>query len=316
MQSILSQGRHRKAKALFLNIVSQIKEGQDFSATLAGFPEIFSGFYTSLIRVGETSGTLPENVSRLADFLEEERDFKSNLLVITTYPALVAGLGFVTVFALLKFIVPRIVGIFEEIGQVLPLPTRVLINISDFISGFWHVSIILILAAVFLSRNIFKKPKYKLKFDRMILKVPLLGELARKIEICRMSRTLSLLLKGGLPILDCIDILVPTLSNIEFRQRMAQVKDDVKEGLSLHESMSKSAIFDDTFLNVISVGEESGRLPDVLDRLSYDYQKEINRNTKVLITILEPLLIIVMGFIIGLIVISMLLPIFQIEFNI
>ena len=243
-------------------------------------------------------------------------DFKSNLLVITTYPVLVAVLGTVTVFALLKFIVPRIVGIFEEIGQVLPLPTRVLISVSDFISGFWHIGILLIVAAVFLFRNIFKKPKFRLKLDKMIIKVPLFGELLRKIEICRMSRTLSLLLKGGLPILDCIDILVPTLANIEFRQRMAKVKDDVREGLSLHESMSRSAIFDDTFLNVISVGEESGRLPDVLDRLSYDYQKEINRNTKILITILEPLLIIIMGFIIGLIVISMLLPIFQIEFNI
>jgi len=316
LQSILSQGRHRKIKALLLDVISQIKEGQDFSATLARFPEVFSGFYTSLIRVGETSGTLPENVSRLAVFLEEERDFKSDILVITAYPALVAVLGTLTVFALLKFIVPRIVGIFEEIGQVLPLPTRILIGISNFISNYWHIGLILIFAAGFLYRNLLKKPKYKLKFDSMKIRLPLLGELTSKIEICRMSRTLSLLLKGGLPMLDCLDILSPTLANLEFRQKTAQIKQDVKEGVSLHEAMLRSGMFDETFLNVVSVGEESGRLSEVLEKLSYDYQREVNRNTKILITLLEPLLIIVMGFVIGLIVISMLLPIFQIEFNI
>lgn len=304
-----------RLKPLLLDIVSQIKSGEEFSQALKKYPHIFSPLYTSLVKIGETSGTLGENLKRIAQFLEEELDFRTNIVSILIYPCLIAGVGVLTVFTLLRFVIPKLVDIFQEIGQTLPLPTAFLINVSQLFSRYWILILGVVILLFFGGRRYFNNPHNKLQWGSFKLRMPMLGDLFKKIEVCRFSRTLSMLLRNGVPIDASLKVLVFTLSNLFFKKQIEKISERIREGVSLNEAMKKTEVFPSGFINVVTVGEETGALDKVLEAISEDYSKEINRKIKRLLTILEPFLIMSVGLIVGFVVLSMLLPIFQIDFN-
>ncbi|MCK5393985.1 MAG: type II secretion system F family protein, partial [Candidatus Omnitrophica bacterium] len=234
---------------------------------------------------------------------------------IATYPLLILTVGFLTVLVLLKFVIPKLVDIFQEIEQTLPVSTAFLVYISGIFSKYWYVFIGLMVLFVFGIKKYFKSAKNKLKWDQYKLSITVIGGVLKKIEIGRLARTLAILLKNGVSISRALVILEFTTPNLIFRQAICEIKGQINEGASLNLAMKNTGVFPMGFINAVTVGEDSGTLGEVLESLSFSYKKDIDRKIKNLMTILEPLLIIGLGLIIGFVVLSMLLPIFKIDFN-
>ncbi|MFH1771786.1 MAG: type II secretion system F family protein [Candidatus Omnitrophota bacterium] len=315
IETLVYQTEQEKLKPILLDVISEVKDGQPFSAALKKYPGIFSELYTSLVQIGETSGTLGENLRRLAEFLEEEADFKANIVSVLLYPCLILSVGVITVFVLLQFVVPKLVAVFQEIGQNLPFATKVLIGISEFFSRFGIAIAAGIVFLFFIVRKYYSNNNNRINLEKFKLKIPLLGEVIAKIEISRLARTLSILLRNGVPIDISLRVLAETISNLFFRRELSRSEKKIKEGASLSEALRDAGVFQPSFINVITVGENSGRLDSVLESVSRDYAKEINRKVRNLMSLLEPVLIMGVGLIVMFVVLSMLLPIFEIDFN-
>lgn len=315
LDTLASQTEQSKLKPVLLDVLSQVKDGQDFSYALGKYPNIFSQLYTSLVKLGETSGTLGENLRRLASFLEEDMDFRNDITSALIYPSLILVVGVIAVFVLLKFVIPELVVVFEDTGQALPLPTLLLVKLSDFVSRFSIFILAFFGFFIVAVKNHLKKLENRLKWDKFALNVPLLGDMIKKIEICRFARTLSILVRNSVPIDISLKVLSGTISNLFIRQQISGLEKAIKEGESLNVSMKKLGVFSPTFIDVITVGESSGKLGFVLESLSADYNKEVNRGIKNFMSLLEPMLILGIAIIVGFIVLAMLLPIFQMDFN-
>jgi len=315
LNTLISETEHTSLRPIILDAVAQVKEGRDFSQALEKYPRIFPELYVSLVKIGEASGTLGENLRRIAEFLEEEIDFKSNIVSILTYPLLIVGVGIATIFIILKFVIPALEGIFEEMSLQLPAITLFLVNASRFFSRFW-IFILGFIFLVFISlRRNFRSPSNRLKWDEFRTHIPLLGELLRKIELCRFTRTLSVLLKNGLALDASLGVITQTASNLFFRSQIGKAAREIEEGASLSGAMKKLSMFNSSFTDAIAVGENSGTLERVLEVLSCDYNKDINRKMKKFLNLLEPLLILGVGLIVFFVVLSMFLPILQLDFN-
>jgi len=300
---------------VIIQVIAQVKDGHDFSKALAAHPKVFSQLYVSLVKAGEVSGSLGENLKRLAEFMDEERDFRSNLVSVLTYPALIVAVGFLTVIVLLNFVIPKVVKVFSEIEQALPAPTLFLVNMSSFFTHYWLVILVLIIVAVIAGQQYLQSKAGKLNWHRTILKLPLVGDIAMRIEVCRMAKTLALLLKNGLPIDRAVNVLSFTITNTFLRSKIEVVGAQIKEGTALSDAMRNTGAFSPSFINVIKVAEDSSNLDSALFTMAESQQKEVSRRLKRVLNILEPLLILIVGLVVGFVVISMLLPIFSLDFN-
>ena len=312
--NMISRQASNKHLAVILNDVSgRIKDGGSLSDSLEAFPALFSRVYCAMIRSGEASGDMNNTLKRLADFMEEEEEFKESLRSSLAYPAFVFLVSALTVGVLLVFVIPRLVSMFEDMGQVLPMPTRILIASSGFLRNYWWVIVAGIVMLVFLFRRIYSTPQGRLSFDKFKLKMPVFGDLVLKTEVSRLMRTLSLLLSSGMPINQALDIAVTIMDNRILKTEVAKFKEQISSGSSLSSAFKSSKLFPDLVTNIVAIGEETGALDKSLMRLSQDYEGDVNRVLKGLTRLLEPVIILVMGLIVGFIVLSMLLPIFQIN---
>lgn len=313
--TIISETEQARLKPVLLGIVSEVKEGVAFSAALEKYPKIFPPLYVSLIKIGESSGSLGENLRRISEFLEDELDFRTNISSVLIYPLLIVSLGAVIIFVLLKFVIPKLVGVFSEMGQALPLPTLALVNVSKFFSTWWLAILSVIVLSFLAVKKWLKNPHNRLGWDKFKLSLPLLGELLKKIEISRITNALSILLKNGVPLDASLRVLNSTTGNFLFQSELGRIGGKIKEGASLSGAMKETKIFGPAFINAVTVGEDSGTLEKVLGNLSRDYSKQINRAVKNLLSLLEPALILSVGLVVGFVVLCMLLPIFEIDFN-
>lgn len=300
-------------KNIIFEIESRIKDGATLSESLSSYPKQFSQFYCAVVKAGEISGALEVVLDRLADFSEHEEDVRSDILAGLTYPGLIIAVASITVYVLLAFIVPKLTSMFEEMGQILPLPTRVLIGISGLLGKYWWMLLSLIVIGSFMFRRINKIPEQKLLFDRIILKLPVMGEVIQKSEIARFVRTLSLLLESGVSILVSLGAVGETVTNKAIKSEINKMTQDISDGISLSSAFIKSPYFPAYVSNIIKVGEEGGTLEKSLKRIAVSYEQESNRKIRALTSLLEPVMILIMGLIVAFIVVAMLLPIFQIN---
>lgn len=313
LHTISNQTRNKYLKAILRGVIDNVKDGKSLSQSLASFPYLFSNLYSSMIRAGEVSGDLNNTLRRLADFLEKEEEFKNSLRTALTYPFFIFIVGTLTVFVLLGFVIPRLVTMFADMGQVLPLPTRILIGTSNFIhKHIWLIFIITILFIFFL-RRLFRSPQGRTYWDLFKLKLAIFGQLILKTEISRLMRTLSLLLSSGIPITSSLEISTSIVENQILKSEIRKIKEEISSGLSLSHSLKGSKFFPEFVTNIVAIGEETGSLDKALMRIADDYEGEVDRSLKVFARLLEPITILVMGLIVGFIVLSMLLPIFQIN---
>ena len=294
-------------------IYTDIKDGKSLSESLARYPKLFSPLYVNMVASGETGGILESVLARLADFYEKEEEIKSKIKAALTYPVLMFFAGTGTIIVLLTFVIPKLVVMFEDMGQRLPLPTRILVSSSDFIVEFWWVPVAIMFLIIILFKRLKNTKEGGLIIDRWKLAIPLVGKLIQKVEVSRFSRTLATLLENGVPILESLNIVKNTITNRAISGEIERAAKDVSEGNKLAASLGRGLWIPVFVTNMIAVGEESGSLEQTLLKISDTYARQVDRTTKTLTSLLEPAMILIMGSIVGFIVISMLLPIFQIN---
>lgn len=310
---LAGQSANKYIRSVLSDIISQIKDGKPFSEGLASHPFLFSNLYSAMIQTAEASGNLGVVLERLANFLEKEGELKDTLRSGLVYPAFIVGVGVLTVATLLVFVIPRIVNMFEDMGQALPIPTKVLISVSGYLRQYWWMILAAIIFFGFLFSRFKSSVKGKVVWDNLKLKVPFFGEIILKDETGRFCRTLSLLLSSGMPILPALDIAYSVLGNETLKGWVTRFRGEISQGASLSAAFRQADIFPDFVKSIISVGEESGSLDKALLRIADDYEKDVDRNMKTALRLVEPIIILAMGLIVGFIVLSMLLPIFQIN---
>jgi general secretion pathway protein F len=308
-----SQSDSSNLRAIIGNIKDSIKEGKKFSEALKNYPAIFSELYVNLVRSGEESGSLNEVLMNIADFLDKDEDTRSKIIAALAYPGLMALVGFATIFILVTFIVPRIVNMFIDMGQALPLATKILMGVSDFIGTYWILLVIFIAGLVFLFKTTRSNPAAKNKLDRFKLKVPVFGKLVRDAELARFSRTFSMLLKNGVPMLDALQITSGVITNSAVKDDIGAVYKDVKAGMGISSALKKRECFPLFVSNMAAVGEEGGFLDKALLNIAHNYEVEMDRAMKIITALLEPSFILIMGLVVGFIVVAMLLPVFEIS---
>ena len=313
LNNISNQTPNKYLKAVILDTIAKIKDGKSLSESLAVHPDVFPALYTAMINSGEVGGSLEPTLKRLADFLEEEEEFKSSVRSALIYPAFVLMVGILTIGVLLGFVIPKLVGMFQDMGQALPLPTRILISLSGFLCSWWWLLLIVLGLGIFSFKRIVKTPAGKLSYDTFKLKLLFVGDIILKSELSRWMRTLSLLLSGGIPILSALEISTFVIGNSYLKNEAHKLVKDLSKGDSLSKAMKAAKVFPEFVISIVAMGEETGSLDQSLHRVANSYEKDVRMVLKTLTRMLEPVIILVMGLIVGFIVISMLLPIFQIN---
>jgi len=294
-------------------IRKDVKDGKALSLALARYPHIFSPLYLALVRAGEDSGTLEEALLRIAEYRYKQEKMLTTIRTALTYPILMALVGLGTIIFMLTFVMPRLLKIFFRLGQELPLPTKILIYLSDFLRHYWFWIVLALAGLGLLARFASRSKRERLLVSNIKLHLPVFGGIFLKAELACFSRTLGLLLKSGVQLLRAIKVSIPTLDNEIIREDLKQSYQDIEQGESLGSSLKRKHIFPRFLVNLISVGEESGRVEETLEELAQIYEAETDEAVKIMTNLLEPILILIMGVVVGFIIISMLLPVFQIN---
>ncbi|MGD0021073.1 MAG: type II secretion system inner membrane protein GspF [Smithellaceae bacterium] len=309
---LIAQTKNPLLKQTLAQIREQVNEGKSLTQGMLNFPHIFPSFYVSMVRAGESSGTINLVLERLADFSENQQALMSKIRSALAYPIIMLFIGSGVIFLLMTFVVPKITGIFTDMHQTLPLITIVLIAISNFLKSFWWLILILLAAAIAAFKYMTTGTEAgKRLWDTAKLKIPVWGQVNRKIAIARFCRTLATLLQSGVPLLSSMEIVCNVVNNILIGEAISKASKDVEEGKGLSGPLTQSGIFPPLVTEMVAVGEQTGTLEKMLNRVATAYETEAQADIMVLTSLLEPLMILVMGLVVGFIVISILLPIFE-----
>ena len=296
---------------LFNQVREDVRQGTQFHQALQLQGRSFPDLYQQMVQVGENSGSLDKVLLRLADFLEDQARLKSRIIAALAYPVLMAFVGSGVLLFLVSFVVPKITRMLLDLGQTLPLPTRLLISTSDILASYgWLIALILGGGAILFQRYR-KTTTGRLRTDGWILKLPLIGRMQREISTARFSRTLGTLLHSGVPLLGALKISSGLLQNRVLQQTIENTTHAVREGVSLAEPIKSSKVFPPLLAQMMAVGERSGNLEEMLIKVADNQDRQVEITLSGLLSLLEPLMILAMGGIIGFIVLAVLLPIFQ-----
>ena len=309
LSTLVKLAETEKIRFILSDIRQQVHAGTSFADALAKHPDVFSKLYINMVRAGEAGGMVGEALSRLEIFLEKSVTLKSNIQSAMIYPAILFMVGASAVVILITFVVPQFAKLFEDMGAALPLPTQILMGASSLIINFWPALFIALLAGTGVFKFYTKTSKGRVWWDGLLLKLPLVGPLIRKIEVSRFSLTMATLLKSGVPVLQAMGIVQSILINRVISDAIANLRQALKRGKGLSGPLQEAGIFPPMAVQMITVGEASGSLDDMLTRVSHTYDKEVEQAIKQLIAMIEPFMILFIALVIGFIVISMLLAI-------
>ena len=300
-------------RTVVLKISDSVRKGAALSAALEEHPRLFSRLYVSMVRVGEEAGALQKVMADLANLLEDEDEVRSEVMAAVSYPLFVLGFGVVTVTILLTVVLPRLFGMLQDMVQILPLPTVILLNVSGVLHRHWPWILIGIAAAIGGLRWYVRSARGAEVWDTIKLRLPLLGSVFRTAALGRFARTLGTLVKSGVSLLPALKIVENTIGNLALGKLISQVAEETRGGDSLATPLRKLGIFPKTVVQMIAVGEESGKLDEMLLKVADIEERHMRARTKTLISLLAPALILVVGALVGFIVIALLLPIFKIS---
>lgn len=309
--ALTSQTRSQSFKKMLAKIKDSIVEGNSFARSLSLFPGTFSALYINMVTAGETSGALEIVLERLADITEKQQALKNRIQSAMAYPILMSLIGVLVLFLLLTFIVPNITSIFTDMNQTLPAPTLFLIRISDIFKIYWWIILIGIAAAVLILRRINKTVKGGYVFDKIKLQLPRLGLLTKKLAVARFSRTLGSLLENGVSMLPALGIVKNIVGNALIADAIEDASKEVSKGKGLGSALAESKIFPDLSIQMIQVGEQSGKLEEMLNKVADVFENEVEGSIMTMTSLLEPVMILMMAVIVGFIVLSICLPIFE-----
>lgn len=300
---------NRAEKVLLGEIIRDIKEGVPFSTCLARYPKYFPRLYVNIVHTGESTGKLKDALIQLLDHLRRLEDLKLKVKQALAYPIFMSVVGAGTIFIMLTFVLPRLAGMFDDFRARLPVPTLLLLKTSNFLQSYWWVIIILIALAVFALK--IKGAGKESILSRLKYHIPLVKDIVYKQCVANFSRSLSLLLQGGVNLLSALADAGPVIGNPVYIRQLEQVRKDVSEGVPFSDALEKFKIFPPFFVQMVRVGEKGGRLDSVLADIAESYEKEIEADLKTVSSLIEPAIILVLGLVIGAMVIAMLLPIFD-----
>jgi type IV pilus assembly protein PilC len=308
---LAEQTDNKKLAAIIKEVRDEVEQGVSLSDALAQH-EQFPKLYIAMIRAGETAGMLDQVLMRIADTLEADLELRRKVKSALTYPAVVLALAVILVTVMLIFIVPVFVGMFEELGGELPLPTRFLLLLSNIVTSFWYILLLLPIIAWQAFKYARKQPSMRFQLDRIKLKLPVFGDLFHKVALSRFTRNFGVLLRAGVPILHALEITSETVNNGVMGNAIKDVQTSVKEGESIAAPLAKHSIFPPMVVQMIAVGEETGAVDTMLMKISEFYDSEVTATTESLTALLEPLMIAVLGSIVGGMVIALYMPMFMI----
>jgi len=311
LQIVSRQTQNSQLKEVIEKMIVSVRDGGSFSDGLAQYPKIFSSLYCHMAKTGELGGNLDRVLLRLGDYLEKENETIGKIRSSLAYPALIVVVGILTIFVLLTFVIPRVSVMFDDLDQALPLPTIILMGVSGFFARYWWLFLVFITGASFGFRRWLSTGTGRKKFDRWKLKMPILGRYVETVEIGRLTRTLATLLEGGITITMALNSVWATINNVILRDEIKQIAQKVSNGSSLRAALGQSLYFPELAVNMIAMGEETGQLDKGLYKVADTFEKQADQLSKTMVSLLGPCVLIIIVTIVGFVVISMLLPIFQ-----
>ncbi len=309
---LAEQTENKELSRIWTEVSQDVQVGSSFSGALTKHPKAFNILYVAMVRAGETGGVLDSVLLRVADTLEKQVELRNKVKSAMTYPIMVGAMVFLILVAILLFVVPTFEQLYADLGGVLPLPTRILLFLSDVLKK-WLVFVIIGMGVgAFLLRRYVTTEQGRRVFDRFKLKVPVFGELFRKVAMSRFSRTLGALLRAGVPVLQSLEITQDTVGNSVVADALKDVHSSVREGESLAKPLERHKVFPPMVVQMLAVGEETGAVDNMLEKVADFYDSEVEATVESLTSLIEPLMIAFLGGIVGGILISLYLPMFRI----
>ena len=297
---------------ILVEVRTDVEHGSSLSAAMAKHPKAFNNLFVAMVRSGETGGVLDDVLLSLADQIEEEVELRRQIKSAMTYPIVVVALVLMIMAAMLLFVVPQFKTIYAQLGGELPLPTRMLLGVSDAVKSYWWMFLLVLTIVRFLFGRYKKTEKGRLRIDSAKIKVPIFGPLFHKVALARFAATLGMLLRAGVPILQALDIVRETVNNEVISIATDEVKSSVREGESIAKPLGRRDVFPPMVVQMIAIGEETGAVDTMLNKIAEFYNSEVKATVEALTSLIEPLLIAVIGGCVGAAVIALYMPMFNI----
>ena len=308
---LMDQTDKRAVKTLLADVREAIRGGASYSVALEQYPKDFSPIYVHMVRAGEASGALDQILFRLAEFLEKQLALKNKVTNAILYPAIMLVVGTSVLFFLVTFVVPKITAVFAHSKQALPWPTVVLMEVSRFCADYWMLLLGALLGGIWAARRVGRTETGRSMGDRLLLKAPLIGQVARMVSISRLASTLATMLSSGVQLLDALDVSKRVMNNLILEEAVEEARKNIREGETIAEPLKRSGEFPPLVTHMIAVGEKSGEMEEMLRRIGQIYDGEVDRVITRFTSLLEPVMIVVMGVMVLFIVVAILLPIFE-----
>jgi type II secretion system protein F len=313
LQSLAGLTENERLKTVVANVLMQVQEGKSLSKALAEHARVFPPLYVNMIRAGEVGGVMESVLERLADYLESSEKARDEIRSAMTYPLILAFVGSASIVILLVYVLPKFATVFNDMGATMPTSTRVVMALSSGLQSYWWVAALVIVGTVVGFRRYTATEAGRLSFDRFKLNVPLFGDLIRKVQVARFARTLGTMLKGGVPLIQSLEIVRAIVNNSVIMRALVAVQKDVSEGKGLAQPLERTGVFPALSLQMVAVGEETGRLDDMLIIVSDHYDRDVTNAVARLMSMLEPAMLLLMGLVTGFIVIAMLSAVFSVN---
>lgn len=311
LEALIEHAENKTLSDVLMQVANEVRSGSTFHEALSKHGGFLPPLYIALIKAGETAGRLPLILEWLADYMERQQARLSQIRASFAYPTLLVTLGSIAVFLLITFMVPRFQAIYQDLGQALPTPTIVLMHISHSASRWWWLIALAAFGLTMLYRHIASSESGRITIDRIRLRLPIYSRLAVKMAVVRFARALATLLRGGVPILEALEIAKDVLGNEVLAKEISQVKGRVRKGERIAEHLRAANLFPPLLVHMMAVGEEIGDLPGMLHTVAETLDVEVDASLKMLVGLIEPAIILVMGAIVAFVIFAMVLPIFQ-----
>lgn len=319
LSALIDQAEHPDLEAVLRDVREKVTQGANLADAMAFHPAYFNDLFVNMVKAGQASGNLDVVLRRLADYLQKQNRTRARVKAALAYPVVMVIIGSLVVMGLMTFVVPRILAVVKSAGRgqaVLPLPTQILIGASNFIKDWWWAVLVVAFGFWFLYRGALRSEGFRFRRDRFMLRIPVVGDLLKKSAVSRFAVTLSTLLKSGVPALHALTIVQNVVDNQVLSRGIREIHDRILEGADISGPMKRSGVFPPVVGYMISIGEQSGQLDEMLERVAEAYDEEMDVTTTKLTSILEPILIVAMALVVGFIVLAVLLPIMDIGANI
>jgi general secretion pathway protein F len=313
LDALIEETAEPKTREVLAGVKTEVTSGSSLAGALGAYEKSFPDFYCALVHGGEESGALPTVLQHLADYLDARQALRQKTSLALLYPALVTGVAVTIVTGLLIYVVPQVVQVFQQSRQSLPLLTRALIGLSDFLRAAWPYLAVLVFGAAAGARMALRRPALRRRWHGMLLRLPWLGALMRGVDTSRFASTLAILVRGGVPLLAALDSCARVVTNTVIREAVGRAIERVREGTSLARALGETRAFPPLLVHLVASGEASGKLEQMLERAAQLETQALERRLTVFLTLLEPVMILLMGGIVLMIVLAILLPIIQIN---